>query len=278
MDADLESICRVIDCLHGRTSIDSLNLIERNNLWWRQETNAIMNLIHPMDKPLESIVVLSQPRAGSTLLMRLVSNCSLKGVRGDMPIDYLEGVMKAWRAATQTKGQYGHMLLKFEESGIFPDEYRGGHSSHEWWCEWMNYHARVMLLGGSAGFMKTTQIGFGNAHVQDFVDMLRTILDNEHHSLKLVFLTRDRDEIIQSLQSKWKEKGLNELTDFATEVQVRSWLQHQREQFDEAAKLGDIKMDYHKFIADPKALLKRLGLDPERHSDTYQKIINNKLR
>lgn len=259
-------------------------LAQRELRWFYESYQAMGHIINiDMSNPLESIVVLSQPRAGSTFLMRLVSNVLInKGVRGDMPIDYLSGLTKAWSAATKTQGQYGHMLLKFEESKIFPDEYRGGHGSHEWWCEWTNYHTRVMLLGGSAGFMKTTQVGFGNDLVEDFVDMLRTLCDTNHHKLRLVFLTRDHEEIANSLMKKWEEEGVQVghvlKSSGGVKEYIHKCLESQHEQFDEFAKLGDIKMTYERLVADPKALLRRLGLNADSYPETYEKIINNKLR
>lgn len=218
------------------------------------------------------IICIAQPRSGSTFLMRLMNLRCAIGVRGDMPASFFEGLNQIWKACADHEGQYGS-LPTYEKQSKLADEYRGPALNHEAFKSWSSYFLRNLMLGGSAGFMKTTQLGFGNDLVEPTVNMFREVCDQGGHELQLIFLTRDHDAIIKSLDKKWKEEDIEIDLDV-----TRGLLEHQQEQFKEASQLGDIVIDYDKFVADPKALLKRLNIKHVTYlEDEYGDSIYNRF-
>lgn len=221
-------------------------------------------------------VVLSQPRSGSTLLMRLMGLACMTPVRGDLPPDFIQSFINLYDSIKADKGIYDH-LSNLEEKGTFSDQYRGWHQ----WGDKVRmdeYHLRSLLLGGSNGFLKTC-LGFGNHLVAPFVQTLRSICDNNSIRLKIAFLYRDHFEIEKSLLEKWDKEGMTPDMHAHDLIEVvHQQLQDQRQQFDDCFELGDMKIKYEDILSKSKDIL--LKLYPRYYPDEniIRKVLAKKIK
>lgn len=168
---------------------------------------------------------------------------------GDRHPLFYEGCVNIWRAL-QHPGHYGHPI---ELEGNFPPEYRGTSPLREL------YNARfaISLNHGdgsfSSGYSKTTTVGFGNHLVEDYVEMMRQFYDDREYDLTIGFLTRDHDEIVESMARKGDPIASHNPKKF------KELLEIQLDQFKEASDLGDVWLTYNDLVRDPSSQLKKLN-------------------
>lgn len=222
--------------------------------------------------PHKITLVLSQPRCGSTLLMRLMNGACLSYMVGDHSPAHYEALIVLNDSIHDGKGQHGHPQFMEEK---FMDEYRGTSLSRD---EYLFYNLmRGMLFKEyGSGFCKTTSIGFGNDLVERFVSMLRYYFEEFASYLgvdfTLVFLTRDHDEIVQSMKDKIGESITRD------ESHLREMLAEQLEQFKASYQLGDKWITYQELCEDPIKTLNKVNPLYPPNASAVHKIMANKLK
>ena len=222
-------------------------------------------------------VLISQPRCGSTLIMRLMALAGGTPVVGDRDVEFYDLITKLWNHK-DPHAKYG-AIREMEEKNIFPDTllcwkeecYLNGHA----------YKLKQLLfnpeaLSGRTKFIKTTMMGFQNDLLIPFVQMLREVHDQGTPTpLRIVFLTRNHDDIIKSIA----DAGVMGSTTakHSPEI-VKKVLENQLSQFKEAYKLGDIWLKYEDFILDPQKYL--LKLKPADYPMPYriERVMEKKLK
>lgn len=204
-------------------------------------------------RPYKVTFVFAQPRSGSTLLMRLMNMACASPMSGDRPFEFYRGLLDV--ASAMKIGQVGHLFLA-EERGEFWDQYQCANQDR------LNYLIRnvVHIAFGCANYMsnsaKTTVLGFGNDLVSSFANMLRESFGDREseYDFKIVFLTRNIDDIITSLQTR---EGPGQQTAQQQPEIVRDLLEKQLAQFREAHELGDAWLTYDKLVNETEASLKK---------------------
>lgn len=221
-------------------------------------------------RPKKITFVLSQPRCGSTLLMRLMNLSCMSHMTGDRPQKHYRAIIDLYQSVNDGGGQFGHPVVMEDN---FCDEYRGTSLDRD--RHSLQFMVQMMLFQGiGAGYAKSATIGFGNQDVLPFVEMLRDTLGNDPSiDLTIVYLTRDHDEIIKSVKRKIQEKGLT-----YDESRWRSLLQEQYEQFKEARELGEPLIRYENIVNEHYKTIMKCNPLYEPNLRAAQKILANKIR
>lgn len=225
---------------------DTLELLEMNpglfhSLKYFQESEK---------KPLKKTVILGLPRSGTTLLARLLECACMSKCVGDKQDSYYSGLLDIYHNIRDNKGQYTS-YAEAERLNIFADESRA-YDSREREMLNFSYVASQLLFANTfrSGYMKSTQIGFGNDLLVPFVEMVRDVFQD--HDLTIVFMKRD----IQDAASSLVNHHSNELTGEAMPTVVALY-ERQLEQMKEASELGDVHIKYEDFVKDPIPFLRR---------------------
>ncbi len=208
-------------------------------------------------------IVFGFPRSGSTLLMRLMDMACSTPTKGDYPLKFYQGYMMM-RKSLMGDGFFGPMI-ELESNNIFPDTYRG-RNPESFAKHLYDYYLHHLFIGGTGGsFTKCTILGFGNDDLVPFVEMIRESFSGEHHrhGLKVVFLTRNKEDAALSL---WNKTGhIYDSTEEQYIANTIGLLEFQHEQMKEASEFGDVWIDYKDIITEPiKTLLK---LQPSYYPD-----------
>lgn len=204
-------------------------------------------------KPLKRTFIIAMPRSGSTLLARLLELACLSRCVGDKHSDYFLGCLQVYRNIRDNKGQYLDTMATAEREKSFADEYRG-YDSRQRELRNFSYVLAQLLFANTfrSGYAKSTQLGFTNDHLGDFVAMLREVF---HESdLTIVFLTRGIDDCVNSLLARPEWKSLDNEVDKRNTVAAFEW---QFQQMREASQFGDVWMTYEKLLEDPIKQLRR---------------------
>lgn len=191
---------------------------------------------------------------------------------GDRPIGFYEGIVQVYKALTERPGIYGHLIC-LEDSGKFPDEWRGISKERERYL--MHYYTSLLFCGvHKGGASKTTQVGWCNNMVADFVAMVRDLYAENKtfpYELTVCYLTRDSQEIAESMY------GLQENKTIALEA-FKDKAEHQADQFREAWEFGDVTLTYKKLCEDPIGSLKKLNPFYEPNESAVKNIMAKKIR
>lgn len=192
---------------------------------------------------------------------------------GDRPITFYSGLLDVYKGMMQ--GQVGHLFLA-EERGEFWDCYQADNIQRR------NYLLRTMASTafGCANYMssssKSTMIGFGNNLVAPMVDMLRECFaDREtEYELKIVYLTRDHEQILKSLQTReGSEKPATLFPEKTLEL-----LENQKKQFQDAWKFEDSFITYDQLLENTEKTLMKLNPLYPPNKKAMQSILNKKIR
>jgi hypothetical protein len=212
--------------------------------------HSLQYLTEQERKPIKRTFVIGMPRSGTTLWMRLMEMACMSRCVGDKHESYFKGLLDMYHIAKKG-GQYFDSLADAENKGLFPDEYRGFDSKQR---ELWNFHyaAANLLFANTfrSGYAKSTQIGFTNFFLVEFVEMLRDLFEKD--DLTIVFMTRNRDAAARSLI----EKNPGTLTEADLMNTIEAYDQ-QHAQMKQATRLGDVWIDFDKFVADPIPFLRR---------------------
>jgi hypothetical protein len=246
---------------------DTLELLEKH-------PNYFQSLQYANDRentrPWRKTFIFAQPRTGSTLLMRLLSGACLTRCVGDKHPEYYDSVLKIYQNVRDNQGQYLDAASEAEKSGIFPDEYRGYESRER---EMWNVRGAIsqLLFGNTfgSGYAKATCIGLGS-NTEGFVTMLRELYEDDE-DLRIVWLFRNQDDIVKSMLAKGalKEDGVPLFKQLLTE---------QRAQFKNLYQLGDVELDYDKFITEPVKTLIKLNPIYSPNPQAVEKIMAKIIR
>lgn len=225
-------------------------------------------------KSVTHTFVVSQPRCGSTLLMRLYALSGYGGVMGDRSLGFYEAIQNLWRV-TDHDAIYGSMT-DIEKARIFADTYAGFDYIQE-----MNlraYFLKNMLFCSDkpSKLSKSTILGFGNTFLTEFVQTLRELFDQSPPSkLQIVFLTRDHDEIIESMATKIGPG--QQLAKDEPEV-YKKLLDDQLEQMNDAYELGDTWIDYKALVSEPLEILLKMNPPSYPNEKILREVMAKKLR
>lgn len=140
-------------------------------------------------------IVIAQPRSGSTLLMRLINNCTPLIMSGDRQPEVYQALLLLHEH--RLRGAIYGLPSQLEEGSIFCDHYNG-------FDEYTQYRATSKIIIDTLSplyhktqylLVKTGILGFGNEYLVPFVKMMRERFEN----VKFVYLTRDHSEIVNSM-------------------------------------------------------------------------------
>lgn len=218
--------------------------------------------------PRRRVFIFSQPRSGSTLLLRLLTGACYTRCVGDRAPSYYESLLNIYEEINNNSGKYcnGYELEK-----EFPDQYRG-YAEREKELENFKWNASGLLFANNygSGWAKTTTIGFANSITKQFSDMLREIYDGD--DLRIVWLRRDHDDIVKSLMATPYDMKQGD------EAHALKLLEKQRNEQNASYQLGDIVIKYSDLIVNYDSILRRLN--PIYTPDKYQvdQIMKNILR
>ncbi len=257
---------------NGMKYKDTLELLEKNPGFF----NSIRHLKDCETRPHKRVFVFSQPRCGSTLLMRMMAGACLTNMIGDKSPEFYQGVLMVYNDTAANIGHYLESPVAKEAEGFFPDMYRGYESrERELWN--VKNSLATCLFGKflGSGYAKSTVLGFGNQLVKPMADMLRHAWDDVD-DLRIVWLTRPHDEIINSLQTR--ETPVPE--SFKDVGVLKRYLEIQKQQFDEAFEFGDLKITYEDIVTKPDEILSAKKLNPiyQPNMEALGKILANKIR
>lgn len=225
-------------------------------------------------RPKNMIVVLSQPRCGSTLLMRLMNIACMTHVVGDHDAEFYESLVRVYRSFDTGFPTY-KSIIDCEKEGVFCDTYRGMDKAAD--RRLVTYQIKGILTRTSGScFVKTGIVGFGNDITEEFVSMLRDMEeDGGVNPIKIAFLTRNHDDIIKSFQTR---EGPGQKAAIENPNGLRDMLEYQLAQFKSCYELGDIFIKYEDLVANPKDVLLKLRPRHYPNDDLIQKIMSNKIR
>lgn len=210
-------------------------------------------------KPAKITALISQPRSGSTLVLRLMNLACLTHMVGDKPDTFYRALLDMYMCLGT--GIYGNPV-ELEKNNVFPDEYRNSSIKREKYL--FEMYCGLMLGDGAhcSGYFKTTILGWNNQMVEPFVEMLRDVYhadrspNHRSYDLRIVFLTRNHDDIIKSFQTR---EGPGKQTAIEKPEVVRGLLEDQLKQFKQAKDLDDYLITYDDLINDPIKQLKKLN-------------------
>lgn len=214
-------------------------------------------------QPRKFTFVFSQPRCGSTLLLRLMNLACGTNMTGDLPIEYYRDLLSLYNQTTEFKFK---SVVQSEEEGEFPDTHRGcsegiSRSSIRWGL-------RSLLSGRYySAWMKSGILGFGNDFIPNTIELINDVYNG--FDITICWLTRPHDEIISSA----KDIGL-----MPDENIYRNFLAQQLEYFRENRELGQPWIKYEDILKDPVSVLKKLNPVYEPHEPSVKKVMDKKIR
>ena len=222
-------------------------------------------------------ILISQPRSGSTLLMRLyaIACCLRSNIVGEHSLEYIKSLVDLWNNSSPQEHDVFGNILTMEYNGIFPDAYKALDRKHYDRIRCMNI--KNCLLSCSGGLVKNTILGFGNDMVEPFINCMRELHEAGEEAfegsgwmgnLNIVWLTRDHDEIVKSFQTR---KGPGQEIALKNPDAVTDMLQKQLAQFRACYELGDVILKYSDIIKDPLSAL--LKLQPKFYPS--RKLLND---
>lgn len=231
--------------------------------------NSLHNMRKEEENPRRRVIIISQPRSGSTLLLRLLKGACMTRCIGDRAPIYYESLVNIYKDIKENQGLYGYGTMI--ESGPFPDQFRGYQERwHE--LESFKWNLSGLLFGNNfgSGFTKTTMLGFANNITKDFTDMLRDVY--EYDDLRIVWLRRDHEDIVKSLMKVSMEHKEGD------DIAAMNLLEKQRKEHNASYQLGDIVVKYSDLVADPIAILKKLNPMYAPDKKQVERIMNNVMR
>lgn len=214
-----------------------------------------------------AVVVIANPRSGSTLLMRLLMHACLTHCIGDRVPSFYEGLIQLHKGMFNKHYQYREAL----SDKNFPDMYCGYDRYDHHFVSWGRLLSNALFCRMSGGHCKTTMIGWANDNVKDFVDMLRFTFED----LVIVWLTRDPREVAKSLIAREGGKLYGKEEMFPDLVKLA---EHQQKQFAENFELGDVRLKYPDFLTNTKFVLRKLHPAYSVNEPLMEKILAHKLR
>lgn len=221
-----------------------------------------------------SMICFAFPRSGSTLLMRLLKEACNVSVMGDFDLTFYKSIMDI-RNFYRDDGIYGSCL---EVDNTFPDKYRGKEINQ---ClRMVDYHLRnIFLPSAGSCFSKTTILGFGNNLLSDYVDMIRDMYSYDFNPapLKIVWLTRDKNDCAESLWKKYSTLISASCEDEFKKINI-NLLEEQHKQFKECFELGDVAISYDDLINNTEETLVKLTPSYYPRKDIITKVIGKVLR
>lgn len=216
-------------------------------------------------------IMLSQPRSGSTLMMRMTNQACYTHVSGDHDLSFYEALITVYNTYS-TGGQYGR-IEELDLKGIFSDTYRN--RSREQDERSIGWHILNLLMRAPHGFTKSTILGFGNQVVEPFLEMVREISDKGNSPINVVFLTRNHNEIVRSLQTK---EGPGQEAAIKNPEVVLELLDNQLQQFRSCYEIGDQIIKYEEILEDPLKQLLRLKPQYYPNEEMVKKVMNLRIR
>lgn len=216
-------------------------------------------------------VMLSQPRSGSTLMMRMNNQACYTHVSGDHDLEFYQAMITIYNTYS-TGGQYGR-IEELDLNGIFSDTYRN--RSREQDERMIGWHVLNLLMRAPHGFTKSTILGFGNQMVEPFLEMIRSIADKGNSPVHVVFLTRDHNDIVKSLQTK---EGPGQEAAIKNPEVVLELLDNQFQQFRSCYEIGDQIIKYEDILEDPLKQLLRLKPQHYPNEEMVKKVMKLKIR
>lgn len=218
-----------------------------------------------------TIIVLSQPRCGSTLLMRLVNLACMTHVVGDHDIGFYESLVGVYNSFGSGGPTY-KSIPECEREGIFSATYRGIGMKQD--RRLSSYYIMCMLTRTCGpSFAKTGIIGFNNNLTEKFVEMLREI--ESSNPIKIVFLTRNHADIVKSFQTR---EGPGQQVAKDNPDQLLELLDNQLKQFKSCYELGDIMLRYEDLIKDPHKWLLRMQPRHYPRPEIIEEVMSRKIR
>ena len=210
--------------------------------------------------------VISQPRCGSTLLMRLLNIITGTRVTGEHPIVFFESVVRIWNEGFE--GAIYDSLPTLEKEDKFADCYRY-HDEHAYRVS-LSAKLQSLLWDYNCRFHKTTALGMAGLSIKQVTDTLREMFEENSAcgKLQIIFLTRPHLEILES----WKTSRYNAapLTEAA--------LVNQLSQMREAQELGDQWWTYEQLCADPQKHLLKMSPNIYPRQKHIDGIMRNRIR
>lgn len=221
-------------------------------------------------------ILIGQPRSGTTLFLRLMHLACLTKMVGERHAHFYSKLLQLEKLFFED-ASYGYMVST-ECQNLFPDMHLA-----ETKGEAHFRFTRVLsesLLGVNTifqpGFCKVTTLGFGNDNLIPFVGMLRRYFS--HLDLKIIFMTRDHDAIIESFKTT-DGPHKDSYQDENNIKEVRRMLKEQKEQMQEAFDFDtDSFISYEKFILDPTKYLKMINPIYIPNERAVQRVMEKKIR
>lgn len=221
-------------------------------------------------------ILIGQPRSGTTLFLRLMHLACLTKMVGERHADFYQKLLDLEELFFKD-ASYGYMV-NTECQNLFPDMHLS-----ETKDEAKYRFTRILsesLMGINTifqpGFCKVTTLGFGNQNLIPFVEMIRKYFG--HLDLKIIFMTRDHDAIIESFKTTdgpakefyQDENNINE---------VRRMLKEQKGQMQEAFDFdSDSFISYEKFILEPSKYLKMISPIYIPNEKAVARVMEKKIR
>lgn len=215
-----------------------------------------------------AVIIIANPRSGSTLLMRLLMHACLTHCLGDRMPQVYSGLASMYSGFFSKHYQYRDALL--EEN--FPDMYCGYDCEKHQMIAWQRIASDTLFGRMFGGHCKMTMLGWGNRDVESFVNMVRHTFEG---NLTIVWLTRPAEEVVNSLLTREGGKlyGRQDL-----KPQLIEQCEEQTLQFRSAWELEDVRFTYEQLITDTAKCLKKCQPYYSVNKPVMEKILANKIR
>lgn len=203
------------------------------------------------NKPRPYVYILAQPYSGSELLTELLSVFGSNVSTCDK-MDLFKGIININENFKSCK-LHTERYPKWEEIDSNSTRY----------CL-----RSILYKGNDSGVGVTTSIGWCNDMVDPFVETLRKIHENDRTPVKIVYLTRNIEDVI----SKFASDNCCDLVGEQSSM-FRDKIIKQHSQFKLSMELGEMWLSYEGFMSDIKGTL--LKLRPRNYPDdaTIKRIV-----
>lgn len=242
---------------------DTLDLLQKHTAYFG---GSDYHMSHAA-RPWNITIVLSQPRCGSTLLLRLLNIACLTRTTGDRDPLFYKACIDSYKTF-RNEAIYEN-IGEMEKIGKFPDRYQGSHEAADRYN--FSFSMRGLLFSGPySSAIKTTSIGFGNSMTEDLIELCKYITDqrSDEFNFTIMFLTRNHDDIIKSA----KKVGACPDEDI-----YRKYLSEQLEQFKECRDLNNPWVKYEDLVEDPMKILRKIPTIYIPNKSAVDRIMKNKI-
>ena len=239
--------------------------------WWER-----LDKKNQGSQGMQKVLVIGQPRSGSTWLMNMATyGCNMIPL-GDRNIETDRACINY--ATSNTMAHFSVDAIRDIRNKKFIDNLM-------WFQDESSYNMRryrnfVDMFFENASFRKITNLGWGydaDKDIDKLMECIEGIEDYTNWKINIIFLVRDKEEIADSLAEKLPElfskddvDGFKRMTMNLVDVQKSRMLS--------ARRIEDKVVDYSQLKSDPLSVLSLVNIYGYRPQSCLSEIINTKIK